>query len=135
MKKAEEYCNKCNKYGHNRSRCPDSRRSGQGQGQGQRRSQGQGQHRDSMSGYNTPPVLGMMPMGMMPMGMPMGMMPSMGMMPMQQYPQFYPGMGMGPGMYEQDFALESHEAVPIELDINFWSRLGVRNLLQTIETV
>ena len=131
MKKAEEYCNKCNKYGHNRSRCPEHRRSGQGQ------RRGQGQHRDSMSGYNYPPVLGMMP----PMGMmPMGMMP-MGMMPMQQYPQQYPqfypgmGMGMGPGMYQQDFALESREAVPIELDINFWSRLGVRNLLQTIETV
>jgi hypothetical protein len=128
MKKAEEYCNKCNKYGHNRSRCPEHRRSSRGQGQEQRR--GQGQRRDSMPGYNDQPVLGMMP--------PMGMMP-MGMMPMQQYPQFYPGMGMGmgmgPGMYQQNFALESHEAVPIELDVNFWSRLGVRNLLQTIETV
>lgn len=136
MKKAEEYCNKCNKYGHNRSRCPEHRRSGQGQ------RRGQGQHSNSMPGYNDQPVLGMMPpMGMMPMGMmPTGMMP-MGMMPMQQYPQQYPqfypgmGMGMGPGMYEQDFALESHDAIPIELDVNFWSRLGVRNLLQTIETV
>ena len=153
MKKAEEYCNKCNKYGHNRSRCPEYPHSGRGQGQGQRRSHGQGQHRDSMPGYNDPPVLGNMPsMGMMPMGMmpQMGMMPMgmpMGMMPMQQYPQqypqFYPGMGMGmgmgmdmgPGIYEQDFELESHEAVPIELDVNFWGRLGVRNLLQTIESV
>ena len=123
MKKAEEYCNKCNKYGHNRSRCPDHRRSGQGQGR----------RHGAMSGYNDPPVLGNMPpMGMMPMGMPM----QWSAVP-QQYPQFYPGMGMG--MYErdepEDFALESHEAVPIELDVNFWSRMGVENILQTVEIV
>jgi len=130
MKKAEEYCNKCNKYGHSRSRCPDHRRSGQGRRHGV----------SAMAVYNEPPVLGnmpsmgMMPMGMMPMGMPMQQYP-------QQYQQFYPGMGMGPGpiMYEQDepedFTLETHEAVPIELDVNFWNKLGVRNLLQTIEIV
>jgi hypothetical protein len=134
MKKAEEYCDKCHKYGHNRSRCPSNRRSGQGQRRGA----------FAMSGYNEPPVLGNRPTAM-PMGMPM----QWSAVP-QQHQQFYPGIGMGMGMgmgtdagmhkqkeqeEPEDFALETYEAVPIELDANFWSRMGVRNLQQTVEDV
>jgi len=122
MKKAEEYCEICHKYGHKRSRCPTHR---------DRRREHHGAV--AMAGYNEQPVLANWPMHM---GMPM----------MAQWPVFqgqYPHPHMHPQFYPSmyveeeppDLMLESTTPVPVEVDENFWAAMNVRNFQETIESV
>jgi len=125
MASAQEYCERCKQYGHRQNRCPRQNRQRQNQ-----------QNRQQQQPY---PVMGMHPgmmMGMHP-GMMMGMHP--GMM-MGMHPGMHPGMMMGVYHQEQagdaqDFRVESHYAVPVELDVNFWQGMGIRNINQLIEEV
>ena len=120
MASAQEYCEKCKQYGHTQNKCP-------------RRNRQHRQHRQHPQHQQQFYYQMGQPMGMhMHPGMAMGMYP--GMMGM------HPGMAMG--MYHQeqpgdaqDFRVESHYAVPVELDVNFWQGMGVRDINQLIEEV
>ena len=129
MASAQEYCERCKQYGHTQNRCPRRNR--------QRQRQQHQQHEQHQQQFY--PVMGMHP-GMM-MGMHQGVHPGM-MMGMHQ--GMYPGMmmGMHPGMYHheqhdeaQDFRVESHYAVPVALDENFWYGMGIEDINQVIENV
>ena len=118
MKKAEEYCEICHKYGHKRSRCPTHR---------DRRREHHGAV--AMAGYNEQPVLANWPMHM---GMPM-----MAQWPVFQgqhpHPQFYHPMYVEEE--PPDLMLESTTPIPVEVDENFWAAMNVRNFQETIESV
>ena len=128
MASAQEYCERCKQYGHTQNKCPRRNRQHRQHRQHQQHQQ-QFYHQmgQPMGMHMHPGMMGMYP-GMYP-----GMHPGM-------YPGMHPGMAMG--MYHQeqpgdvqDFRVESHYAVPVELDVNFWQGMGIRDINQLIEEV